>query len=149
MRLWHYKLISALPDYHLQGQWRDLCSIARNIVVEGSPKSMLVDRVMDYPLTHLCSYAARVIEEMGVRGFKFKPEKFFGWIASMDIANFPEISDDELFKGWHNSKYYVQCYHNLAEKHDCGGMTDDEWDKIEALFIINADFWIGGEGQGL
>lgn len=144
MRLWHYKLISVLPDYQLNGQWRDLCSIARNIVVEGSPKSMLVDRVMDYPLTHLCSYAGRVIEEMSVRGWKVKPEKFFGWIASMDIANFPEISDDELFKGWHNERYYLQCYYNLQEKKDCGGITEQEWYKLEARFILDSEYVVGG-----
>lgn len=143
MRLWHYKLIPALPDFQLKWQWRELCSIARNLAVEGSPKHILVNRIMNYPPTHLCSYAARVIDEMGQRGIKVKPEKFFGWIAATNLTNFPEISDDELFKGWHNSRYYLQCYYNLQEKKDCGGINCKEWDRLEAQFVLDTDYVVG------
>lgn len=144
MRLWHYKLIPALPEYQLMAQWRELCSIARNIAVEGTPKQMLVNRIMDYPLTHLCSYAGRVIEEMSVRGYEVKPEKFYKWITAADITNFPEIGDDELFAQWHNARYYLQCYYNLQEKKDCGGITDKEWDELEARFILDSEYVVGG-----
>lgn len=31
---------------------------------------------------------------------------------------------------WHNDRYFLQCFYNLQEKHDCGGITDKEWCKI-------------------
>lgn len=42
---------------------------------------------------------------------------------------------DELFAGWHNDRYLTQCYYNLQEKHDCGGIADDEWEDIERRYI--------------
>ena len=33
----------------------------------------------------------------------------------------------ELFAGWHDDRYLLQCYYNLQEKFDCGGITEDEW----------------------
>jgi hypothetical protein len=41
-----------------------------------------------------------------------------------------EIEIRYLFSGWHTSRYYQQCYYNLEEKYDCGGLTFEEWDKI-------------------
>ena len=35
-----------------------------------------------------------------------------------------------IFGDWHNDRYLMQCYYNLQEKHDCGGISDDEWQKI-------------------
>lgn len=40
------------------------------------------------------------------------------------------VEYDELYKDWHNQRYGVQCYYNLEEKYDRGGIPDNEWDKI-------------------
>ena len=38
-----------------------------------------------------------------------------------------------LFPGWHTDEYLKQCYYNLQEKHDRGGITDQEWQDIERM----------------
>lgn len=30
-----------------------------------------------------------------------------------------------------NNRYLTQCFFNLQEKYDCGGITDEEWGQIE------------------
>lgn len=37
---------------------------------------------------------------------------------------------DKLYSGWHNQRYLQQCYYNLEEKYDRGGINDDEWSTI-------------------
>lgn len=37
---------------------------------------------------------------------------------------------EKLYFGWHNGRYLQQCYYNLEEKYDRGGISDDEWSKI-------------------
>ena len=37
-------------------------------------------------------------------------------------------------KEWHNDRYLAQCYYNLQEKYDCGGISEDEWQKIEDFY---------------
>lgn len=39
MRLWHTKLIKALPNMHLQAQWRELSAIAGGYSKEWNSKS--------------------------------------------------------------------------------------------------------------
>ena len=48
MRLWHTKLIKALPNMHLQSQWRELSAIAGAIQKNGTPNHVLVNFVLDY-----------------------------------------------------------------------------------------------------
>jgi hypothetical protein len=38
----------------------------------------------------------------------------------------------DLFEGWHNDRYLLQCFYNLQEKYDCGGFTT-EFDEIVKL----------------
>ena len=40
------------------------------------------------------------------------------------------VEYDELYKNWHNRRYATQCYYNLEEKYDRGGIPDYEWEKI-------------------
>ena len=37
---------------------------------------------------------------------------------------------NELFSNWHNDRYLTQCIYNLEEKHDCQGITDEEWNVL-------------------
>lgn len=46
---------------------------------------------------------------------------------------------EELFKDWHNDRYLKQCLLNLQEKYDCGGITQEEWDKIYNKFSYIID----------
>lgn len=124
MRLWSWQLLSYLPRKQLCSQWRECCCIARNIAVNGTPNHILVNKIMDYPLTHFVKYSQMVVGEMERRGYYCNVDKFAHWMAC-DVDDLP--SEDELFHDWHNYRYVVQCYFNLQEKYDCGGLTEDEW----------------------
>ena len=138
MRLWHKDLIPYLPQKQLVAQWRECCCIARNISVNGTPNHLLVNKIMDYPIGHFWFYTNCVIFEMKERGYNVDVEKFLKWYRQIGEAfpNFDTCPEDEIYPEWHSDRYLVQCYYNLQEKYDCGGLTDDEWHKIDT-FVSN------------
>lgn len=131
MRLWHKDLIELLPRQQLLGQWRECCLIAKNIQEKGTPGHILVNKVMDYPIQHLITYTQYVVNEMEYRGYKVDTSRFKLYASGGDIKAL--VSRDKLFKDWHNDRYLLQCYHNLQEKFDCGGVTQEEWKRIDDL----------------
>ena len=135
MRLWHKDLISALPRLQLVGQWRECCLIAKNIAKEGTPNHLLVNKIMLYPIEHFYRYASEVSDEMESRGYKCDFNKFTQYIK-IDKCH---ITHDEMFKSWHNYRYLMQCFYNLQEKHDCYGISDEEWDVFANKFY---DVWV-------
>lgn len=136
MRLWHWKLISYLPKQQLLGQWRECCLIARNIAEKGTPNHILVNPIMDYPEKDFLEYSKRVYHEMKRRGYRIKAESFFCHCAHIDSFFVAQSyfnrreTRDELFPGWHTPRYLTQCLANLEEKHDRGGIPDDEWNYL-------------------
>ena len=152
MRLWHKDLIKVLPRKQLVAQWRELCCIAKNIADNGTPNHALVNKVLDYSWIHFNTYTNLVIQEMQRRGYKISKNSYLNFCENSSKArdyfnNKPEnvliknISD--LYKDWHNDKYYMQCYYNLEEKHDCGVIEDDEFSKI----LDNVTKFIGGHSD--
>lgn len=138
MRLWHKDLISALPDKQLLGQWRECCSIAANIQRLGTPNHILVNKVMSYKLSHFYKYCQLVTAEMYKRNFKVSNasiERILE-IAPADIRMEGDVflTYDELFAGWHDDRYLKQCFYNLQEKFDCGGISIVEWEKIVTAY---------------
>lgn len=137
MRLWHKDLIKVLPRQQLVAQWRELCCIMWNIEKNGSPNHLLVNKVTDYPISHFYQYARLVCNEMENRGYKVSKitrKRFLDRVAmSADKFN-NEDKRWEMFEDWHNNRYFKQCYCNLQEKYDCGGISQEEWDKIETVF---------------
>lgn len=132
MRLWHKDLIDVLPRQQLLGQWRELCAIMRNIETKGTPNHILVNRIMDYPPEHFYAYAKRVHIEMWNRGYKAGVDKLNeGFRRAFGLSFVRVVGDDELYSSWHDDRYLRQCYYNLQEKHDCGGITDEEWRRVE------------------
>ena len=128
MRLWHKSLIPVLPRQQLLGQWRECYLIAKNIATKGSPNHILVNRIMDYPLEHFHYYAGIVHDECINRGYKCDYSKFAEWIQLKEN----HCTYKNCFSNWHNGRYYQQCFYNLEEKYDCGGMTKEEWQLIVA-----------------
>ena len=129
MRLWHKDLIPVLPRQQLLGQWRECCLIARQIKENGTPNHILVNKVMDYPTDHFYSYAQLIFHEMTVRGYKCDWNKFCicsYWEKIIPLPN--------LFSEWHNDRYLKQCLCNLQEKYDCGGISEEEWQKIVEVY---------------
>lgn len=137
MRLWHKDLIKVLPRQQLVAQWRELCCIMRNIEKNGSPNHLLVNKIMDYPASHLIQYALLVCGEMEKRGYKVSKitrNKFLDRVATF-VDKFNSANKSwEIFGDWHDNRYFKQCYYNLQEKYDCGGISQEEWDKIETVF---------------
>ena len=130
MRLWHWKLIPVLPKDQLLGQWRECCLIMKNISENGTPNHILVNPIMDYPMDHFYCYAAMVHDEMERRGYRSDWLKFNQWMMN---GTFNQVSGWRMFQNWHNHRYLVQCLANLEEKHDRGGISDQEWNKIKQL----------------
>ena len=143
MRLWHKELIPVLPRQQLLGQWRECCLIAKNIAEKGTPGHILVNKIMEYPIGHFVEYTRLVIAEMVKREYKVEPERFYGWIAATDYI--PEHVDYlAVFAGWHNLRYFVQCYFNLQEKYDCGGISVGEWAEVFEACTVMVDNYCCG-----
>ena len=129
MRLWHIELLPVLPRKQLLGQWRECCLIAKNIALHGKPGHILVNRIMDYPMEDFFTYGYAVFKEMHKRGYKADFSKF----AKHLFTNFslaPDNLSDDPFYNWHDYRYMAQCFFNLQEKRDCGGISGEEWNKI-------------------
>lgn len=127
MRCWHKDLIPVLPRQQLLGQWRECCLIAKNIAEKGYPGHILVNRIYQYPLEHFYSYSAFVMAEMVKRQYKCNWSNFEKYFYTKD---FHVINFENLFQNWHNKRYLYQCFYNLQEKYDCGGIAEEEWGKI-------------------
>lgn len=132
MRIWHKDLISVLPREQLVAQWRELSAIAGNILTKNSPNHILVNKIMDYPLSHFITYAKIVRDEMSNRGYKTS-NKVWDKICSINQGKIEIVSKNNLFINWHNDRYLKQCYYNLEEKYDCGGIREEDFLKIKEL----------------
>lgn len=85
---------------------------------------------MNYDIEHFKIYARLVYAEMIRRGYNANIFKFTKYLFGWD-----PLSVQELFNGWHDNRYLTQCYYNLQEKYDCGGITDEDWNKVENHYI--------------
>jgi uncharacterized protein (TIGR02328 family) len=131
MRLWHKDLIQILPKNQLLSQWRECCCIARNIAINGHPNHILVNKIMDYDIAHFYSYTKLVYLEMRRRGYKVDANCFKKWAGySCFWWSGYCVDKAHIFEWWHNDRYLTQCYFNLQEKYDCGGISEEEWLKI-------------------
>lgn len=134
MRLWHKDLICVLPRQQLLGQWRELCAIMRSIEEKGTPNHMLVNQIMDYEPEHLHSYAALVIDEISRRGYRCNSAKFTSPYRRVCGSPSHNVKVKDLFDIWMSDRYLNQCYYNLQEKFDCGGISCEEWQRIETSY---------------
>lgn len=131
MRLWHKYLIDVLPRQQLLGQWRECCAIMANIQTKGSPNHILVNKIMDYDPEEFLSYAELVSREMDRRGYRCNVENFNKYRRESFLSMTASIRIVYIFEGWHNERYLHQCFYNLQEKFDCGGISLDEWLDID------------------
>ena len=131
MRLWHKDLIEKLPREQLVAQWRECSAIASNIVTKGTPNHILVNKIMDYSFNHFISYAFYIRQEMTRRGYRTMNSVWDKITNVADDDNYNILPLNELFPDWHNDTYWVICYYNLKEKWMCGGIEDEDWNKID------------------
>ena len=127
MRVWHFATIPFLPRQQLVSQWRELVCIAKSIYEKGTPNHILVNKVMEYPLSDLNKYCNIVLAEMLKRKYNVTTQS----INKLEkYINFSIDSEEKFscpFQDWHNERYLIQNYYNLQEKWDSGGVTTDEW----------------------
>jgi uncharacterized protein (TIGR02328 family) len=130
MRLWHKALIEVLPRQQLLGQWRELNSIYKK-----QDRHILINFIYDYDITDIIWYSTLVYDEMIKRNYKCDTKNFERrYKMSMGLAKCVPIPYDAIFKNKMNDRYLKQCLYNLQEKYDCGGISQEEWQKIEDKF---------------
>ena len=137
MRLWHKDLIDVLPDNQLRGQWRECCLIAKGLA-DGTLNHLLVNKVMQYPKSHLKRYTESVIRECRKRGIGIRELVFYAHLARwIEDESDPMVAsaDAPVFDGWHNFRYLRQCYYNLQEKYDCGGIGISEFMRVNEKYV--------------
>lgn len=139
MRLWHKDLIHVLPTKQLLAQWRECCAIVGNIEKYGKPNHILVNPIMNYNKSHFYLYCCIVCKEMLDRGFEVSEtsrNKILSYVSDEEVQISSRIEKDKtLFEGWHNERYLIQCYYNLEEKYDRGGI--DELDFVAIFSKVN------------
>lgn len=134
MRLWHKALLPGLSDNQLRGQWRECCLIAKGLR-DGNLNHLLVNKVKEYPLGHLFAYGMLVAGAMQDRGMVVNDNVFRRYFPTeFDIDDLP-LEFDDVFAGWHNQRYLTQCFYNLQEKYDCGGISADEWERLSLAAV--------------
>lgn len=143
MRLWHKFLITVLPRQQLVAQWREISSIAGAIQKNGTPNHILVNKVLDYDFNHFITYAKLIRQEMTRRGYRTMDSVWNKIVAVKPDQN--EVAFDDLYGEWHNHRYYNQCYYNLEEKFDCGGITDAEW----KLIMLNTTTYLASSSGSI
>lgn len=131
MRCWHKDLIPVLPLAQLKGEWSELSAISGNLLLKGTPNHLLVNKVLNFPLEHFITYGDLIYYERLKRDLKASVSVRDKIHSVCDIDN--KVTYDELFSAWHTDRYLRQCYYNLQEKYDCGGISQEEWNKIESV----------------
>lgn len=135
MRLWHKDLIPYLPRQQLIAQWRECCAICSNWANKGTPNHLLVNKIMDYPIQDFIFYSNIVKVQILNRGYNVSEKsKNNFYINSQKIKCIRDNNNKPMFENWHNERYLKQCLFNLQEKYDCGGISKEEWKKIEEKF---------------
>lgn len=128
MRMWHVDFIDVLPREQLVGQWREISALASNIVNKGTPNHGLCNFIMDYDFDHFISYAYYIRQEMTRRKYRTM-ESVWNKIVALK-PRWTLLPLDEVFKHKMSDFYLTVCYYNLAEKANCGIVSDEDFSKI-------------------
>lgn len=152
MRLWHKELITVLPREQLVAQWRECSAIAGAIQKNGTPNHILVDYVL-VDLNSFVAYSAAIREEMTRRGYKTM-DKVWEKIVAVAADDFwRSKGHNDIFPMHHNDRYLKQCYYNLQEKYDRGGISHEDWIKIDSRYVLDKPpeaewlYWPGWAGN--
>ena len=145
MRLWHYSMLPYLPKAQLVSQWRECVAIAKSIHEKGTPNHILVNCIMDYPISEFNTYCNHVLGAMLKRGYNVssesieKLEKYVGFVV--DSGDRAKSTHNGIFSGWHDMAYYKICMYNLYEKwyyaKGKSALTVKEWERLKDGYVIN------------
>ena len=56
-------------------------------------------------------------------------------IASLNTEELTFPAWETVYSNWHDDRYFKQCYYNLQEKYDCGGISPYDWHEINQIAI--------------
>ena len=129
MRLWHKDLIAVLPREQLVAQWRECSAIAGAIQKNGTPNHILVNYVVDN-LNSFVAYSYLIRQEMTKRGYRTMENVWTKIVSVVDTNAWKNLTLKEIFEKEHNYRYFLQCYYNLQEKYDRGGISEKDWQNI-------------------
>lgn len=127
MRLWSIDIIDVLPRQQLLSQWREINCL---FVFGKRISHILINFVYDYDETDLYRYSLLVLNECKRRGYKVNGDKMKAYFAAHNVLG-TSVFYNRPFAGKMTDRYLAQCYFNLQEKYDCGGVSEEEWQKIE------------------
>ena len=132
MRIWHYKLITSLPDKQLKAMRYEIGDMIKQYP---NIKNPLVKYANDYDIMYLCRCFSLVNVEMKRRNINRNPkyEKSIYDIVHQK-TKIEKVNIRKLRFKEHNKKYLKQCLYNLQEKYDRGIITQEEWQKVEDKF---------------
>lgn len=130
MRLWHYRMLPYLPDAQLLGQVREAIAIMRQWRDKGKTNHLLINRVMDYPKSHLTTYYITHLAPAYLARFGKHP----GYVEEfLNFSNREQLTTGKPFPGWHDDKYAMICLVNLLEKRlygkGSGQITQEDYDR--------------------
>ena len=125
MRLWHKDLIEVLPRQQLLAQWRELCSIYAK-----QDNHILINFVYE-DISSLKEYSDLIIQEFKRRDYKISMNAMSRYTDYFSDKTIEKVA--EIFPKKMSLRYFKQCYYNLEEKFDCGGITIEEFESIYAL----------------
>jgi uncharacterized protein (TIGR02328 family) len=146
MRLWHKDLIAVLPREQLVAQWRECSAIAGAIQKNGTPNHILVNYVVDR-LNSFVAYSYMVRQEMTRRGYRTMENVWTKIKSIVDTDIWKDLEKEDIFEKEHNFRYCVQCYYNLQEKYDRGGIKEEDWEKIHLRYLFITNQIILGEKE--
>lgn len=129
MRLWDISMLPYLPREQLISQWRECSAIAGAIQKNGTPNHLLVNFVLNYDYDHFISYCFYLREEMTARGYRTMNSV---WEKIISLKpDYAILHQSEIYPYQFNQTYKEICFYNLLEKYMCGGITLNDWGKIE------------------
>lgn len=130
MRCWAFQLIPFIPRQQLISQWREIVCMAKSIKEKGTPNHILVNKILDYPISEFRDYCNIVLAEMVRRGYNVSSKSIEKLEDYVDFSADSEKQYSQPFKDWHDGTYVNICMWNLYEKFLCGGVTKAEWAKL-------------------
>lgn len=144
MRLWHYQLLPYLPDAQFKGQLRELVAIMHDWRDKGKTNHLLINKVMEYPKSHLCMYFNKYAEEYESRYGQRLSQKHYDEFEDFKT---PTTIEMPLFYWWHNQEYLRVCVCNLYEKYRFGvgksKISQEEWDRVlQGYKEITGEDWV-------
>lgn len=134
MRLWPHQMLDVLPRQQLVSQLRECTALAVQLDSTGKTNHILINKIMDYDLMEFKVYCQLVVDECKRRNYNVTPQTRIKLGLIGFQAKYPEYKDYPIYTSWHADRYIKQCMHNLEEKYDCGGVTEEEWKALMSKF---------------